>query len=82
MLLLLSPVPWLRLMLKEQMSAPTWDHQVLSSGTGKLGAWGVTGSGRHSAQKAGIRPPVAQIKEFCPIRDLVVDLSLSPAFSL
>lgn len=45
MSLLLSPVPWLRLMLKQQMSAPTWDHQVLSPGAGKLGAWGSLGQG-------------------------------------
>lgn len=54
MSLFLSHVPWLKLMLKEQLSAPSWDRN------GKLGAWGSLDQG---IQRAGIRPPVAQIRE-------------------
>lgn len=49
------------LMLKEQVSAPSWDNQVLFPGNGKLGAWESPGQGEAVLQKAGVRLPAAQV---------------------
>lgn len=48
-------------MLKEQVSTPSWDNQVLSPGNGKLGAWESLGQGEAVFQEAGVGPPVAQV---------------------
>lgn len=78
---LLAPCPLAKAMLKEQVSAPSWDQQVLFPGTGKLGARGSLGQGEAVFREQVSGPQWLRLRSSgsCPAWDLVVELSLIPA---